>query len=267
MSRSRHTPPLSRYSLSPVRYKRRATATSLQGTLSPPSLLKIRLTSAMPSDFREPEPWKITSSIFWPRRIFGLCSPSAQRTASATLDLPQPLGPTIQVTPGNTWSSVFSAKDLKPWIRMLSSRIGASRKALSSDTTGRAGPPKKKPHLWGVGGHRPTKCWRRRGRSSPLQKAALLVLLSRPAGAGIVAAHLLAIRGTRLGAPRRPHGRTPGLTPPAFLPVRRREQSRSRGGGLLLLDRPRLEELLDGGFLQRVDHLLEHLEGFLLVLR
>ena len=68
----------------------------------------------MPSDLREAVPWKITSSILWPRSSLGLCSPSAQRTASATLDLPQPLGPTMQVTPGKTCISVLSANDLNP---------------------------------------------------------------------------------------------------------------------------------------------------------
>ena len=50
----------------------------------------------------------------WPRSDFALCSPSAQRTASATLLLPQPFGPTMPVIPGRTLSAVRSAKDLKP---------------------------------------------------------------------------------------------------------------------------------------------------------
>ncbi len=77
----------------------------------------------MPTILREAEPWKMTSSILLPRRVFGLCSPRAQRIASATLDLPHPFGPTMQVTPGKTFTSVFSANDLKPWIRIDSSRM------------------------------------------------------------------------------------------------------------------------------------------------
>ena len=48
-------------------------------------------------------PWppaKITSCIVWPRTASGLCSPSAQSTASVTFDLPDPFGPTITDTPG-----------------------------------------------------------------------------------------------------------------------------------------------------------------------
>ncbi len=51
----------------------------------------------------------------WPRTATGDCSPSAQRTASVTLDLPDPLGPTITLTPGPNSSRVRSGKDLKPF--------------------------------------------------------------------------------------------------------------------------------------------------------
>src|SRR5215470_9135796 len=50
----------------------------------------------------------------WPRRDLALCSPSAQRTDSEMLLLPQPLGPTIAVIPGMTFRTDFSPKDLKP---------------------------------------------------------------------------------------------------------------------------------------------------------
>ena len=50
----------------------------------------------------------------WPRTAPGDCSPSAQRTASVMLDLPEPLGPTITLTPGPNSSRVRSGKDLKP---------------------------------------------------------------------------------------------------------------------------------------------------------
>src|SRR5262245_4253743 len=131
MSRSRHTLVLSRYSLSPVRYSRRATATSLHGTCTPRSFLKDRVTSAMPVMCREAEQSQITSSNLVPRRVLGLCSPRAQRMASATLDLPQPFGPSMQVTPGKTFTSVFSANDLKPWIRIDSSRMTAHPEGVS----------------------------------------------------------------------------------------------------------------------------------------
>ena len=53
------------------------------------------MTSAMPTGARASEPAKITSSMPLPRRRRGACSPIAQRIASTTFDLPQPLGPTI----------------------------------------------------------------------------------------------------------------------------------------------------------------------------
>src|SRR6187399_1605581 len=61
-------------------------------------------------------PAEITSCIEAPRIAPGLCSPSAQSTASVTFDLPQPLGPTITLTPGENTSEVRSGKDLKPLI-------------------------------------------------------------------------------------------------------------------------------------------------------
>src|SRR4051794_31344146 len=45
----------------------------------------------------------------------GLCSPSAQRTASVMLDLPEPFGPTITLTPGENVSRVRSGNDLNPF--------------------------------------------------------------------------------------------------------------------------------------------------------
>ena len=49
-----------------------------------------------------------------PRIDLGLDSPITQRIASRTLDLPQPFGPTIPVSPGSIRNSVGSTKDLKP---------------------------------------------------------------------------------------------------------------------------------------------------------
>src|SRR5258705_3948425 len=71
-------------------------------------------TSAMPSGLRPSVQLKITSAISPPRSALADCSPSTQRMASDTLDLPQPLGPTIAVMPGKKLSEVLSAKDLNP---------------------------------------------------------------------------------------------------------------------------------------------------------
>src|SRR3974390_1584514 len=71
-------------------------------------------TSAMPNGWRPSVPLKITSAISPPRSALADCSPSTQRIASDTLDLPHPLGPTIAVTPGWKFRLVLSAKDLNP---------------------------------------------------------------------------------------------------------------------------------------------------------
>src|SRR4029453_12337126 len=59
-------------------------------------------------------PANTMSCIDWPRTASGLCSPSAQRTASVMFDLPLPFGPTITLTPGPKSSRVRSGNDLKP---------------------------------------------------------------------------------------------------------------------------------------------------------
>ena len=56
----------------------------------------------------------MTSSILPPRRDFAPCSPMTQASASTTLDLPEPLGPTTQVMPGSKRKVVADAKDLNP---------------------------------------------------------------------------------------------------------------------------------------------------------
>ena len=56
----------------------------------------------------------MTSCIDWPRTFPGDCSPSAHNTASVTFDFPDPLGPTITLTPGPNSSLVRSGKDLNP---------------------------------------------------------------------------------------------------------------------------------------------------------
>src|SRR4051794_2846719 len=70
-------------------------------------------------DGRPVVPAKITSSISPPRKPRALVSPMAQRSASTILDLPQPFGPTIPVSPGRISTPVGSAKLLKPVIRSL----------------------------------------------------------------------------------------------------------------------------------------------------
>src|SRR5258708_36487658 len=69
----------------------------------------------------------MTSSIFSPRRLLALCSPISHVMASATLLLPQPLGPTIAVTPLSKASSERSEKDLKPLISIRSRRMAYTR--------------------------------------------------------------------------------------------------------------------------------------------
>src|SRR5262249_42268456 len=58
----------------------------------------------------------ITSCIEAPRIAPGLCSPRAQSTASVMLLLPEPLGPTITLTPGKNSSLARSGNDLNPFI-------------------------------------------------------------------------------------------------------------------------------------------------------
>src|ERR1700760_4317083 len=82
---------------------------------SAPSLLSmVSVTSARPSGGREVVPAKMTSSILPPRSDLAPCSPMTQARASTTLDLPEPLGPTMQVIPGSSWRVVEEAKDLNP---------------------------------------------------------------------------------------------------------------------------------------------------------
>ena len=60
-------------------------------------LSKTSVTSAKPMAGRLAEPLKMTSVIPEPRIEVGRVSPSAQRTASTTLLLPHPFGPTTPV--------------------------------------------------------------------------------------------------------------------------------------------------------------------------
>src|SRR3954471_19954559 len=74
----------------------------------------VRATSARPRGARPAVPAKMTSSILPPRSDLAPCSPITQARASTTLDLPEPLGPTMHVIPGSSWSVVEEAKDLNP---------------------------------------------------------------------------------------------------------------------------------------------------------
>ena len=95
------------YSLAPLRNSVREIVTSLYSIGSAPSLLSIvRLTSARPSGPRVDVPAKMTSSILPPRSVLAPCSPMTQASASTTFDLPDPLGPTMQVTPGSNAKEV-----------------------------------------------------------------------------------------------------------------------------------------------------------------
>src|SRR5271167_3916661 len=80
----------------------------------------------MPAAALESLPAYIRSSALLPRRRVGACSPSTQRIASTTLDLPQPLGPTTAVVPALKLITVASRKDLKPTNSRLLRRIQPS---------------------------------------------------------------------------------------------------------------------------------------------
>ncbi len=62
-------------------------------------LSKTSVTSAVPAAGEESDPEKITSAIEPALKRLGLPSPKANNTASVMLLFPEPLGPTIAVTP------------------------------------------------------------------------------------------------------------------------------------------------------------------------
>src|SRR6266699_521373 len=115
MSRRRQGVLFSKYSELPSRCTRRVTRTSCHSIPSSSAQsVNVRETSAKPTGLRVSAPLKITSAISSPRSDLADCSPSTQRTASSRLDLPQPFGPTIAVTPWWKLKIVLSANDLKP---------------------------------------------------------------------------------------------------------------------------------------------------------
>src|ERR1700734_222774 len=86
-------------------------------------LWNVSVTDAMPEGLREDEPLKMTSIIASPRRLLADCSPRTHLMASTTLDLPQPLGPTMPVIGASKAISVRSANDLKPQSVSLARRM------------------------------------------------------------------------------------------------------------------------------------------------
>ena len=116
------------YSEPPLRNMVRLIVTSAYSIGSAPSVLSmVSSTSARPSGGRPDVPAKMTSSILPPRSDLAPCSPITQASASTTLDLPEPLGPTMQVMPGSSCRVVEEAKDLNPLrVRLFRYNAGSS---------------------------------------------------------------------------------------------------------------------------------------------
>src|SRR5712691_635244 len=76
---------------------------------------RVIITSERPMGGRLAVPLKMQSDMRSARRDLWLCSPRTQEMASTTLDLPQPLGPTMHVVPlPLNVIAVRSQNDLKP---------------------------------------------------------------------------------------------------------------------------------------------------------
>ena len=119
------------YSEPPLRNIVRLIVTSAYSIGSAPSVLSmVSSTSARPSGGRPDVPAKMTSSILPPRSDLAPCSPITQASASTTLDLPEPFGPTMQVMPGSSCSVVEEAKDLNPFRVRLFRYNGAPHAGL-----------------------------------------------------------------------------------------------------------------------------------------
>src|SRR6478672_3705187 len=128
-SRRRQGVPLMAYSEPPERNIVRLIVTSAYSIGRTPSVLSmVSSTSARPSGGRPEVPAKMTSSILPPRRLLAPCSPITHASASTTLDLPEPLGPTMHVMPGSSCSVVEDAKDLNPLrVRLFRYNAGSYR--------------------------------------------------------------------------------------------------------------------------------------------
>ncbi len=77
-------------------------------------LSNVRVASANWAPVRPVEPLKMTSVIYFPRRLRALWSPRIHLIESTTLLLPLPFGPTTPVIPAENSKTVLSAKLLKP---------------------------------------------------------------------------------------------------------------------------------------------------------
>src|SRR3990167_10140314 len=77
-------------------------------------LSKITLTAALLARGSLVAPFQIKSSPRLPRILLIDCSPKTKRKASATLDFPEPLGPTMADTGASNSKRLFLAKDLNP---------------------------------------------------------------------------------------------------------------------------------------------------------
>src|SRR3954464_6337515 len=146
----RTTRPLSRYWLSPPLNTRRPTVmrpSSAPGRSR--SVRSVSMHSAMPSGFRLSEPLKMTSSMVPPRSDLALCSPSTHVMASERLLLPQPLGPTMAVTPPAKRTSTGSTKDLKPETSRRSTFSMGSLRSDRGSLSEAAGRPQDMGAGWG----------------------------------------------------------------------------------------------------------------------
>ncbi len=130
--------PFRRYSFWPSRYTTRSITISLKSTSSSRlELSNVTLTLARFCRGIAGEPPQIRSSPFLERIDFIDCSPKTNRNASATFDLPEPLGPTMEAMGEVKTSSHFLPNDLNPESSMdLSARNIAfycSKKGEPSD--------------------------------------------------------------------------------------------------------------------------------------
>src|SRR5690606_1539383 len=103
----------------------------------PSELSNVSSMLATPTGLRFAEPLKMTSTIESPRSVFADASPSTQRIASMTFDLPQPFGPTTPMRLLGKRIVVVSTKDLKPESLILLRRIGGRLKLRDGRLDGR----------------------------------------------------------------------------------------------------------------------------------
>ena len=105
---------------------------SLYFEYSPPTFLSVLSNNnsivAVLTGLRNEDPLNMTSDIDSPLRYFAEDSPKTQRTASITLDFPQPFGPTIPTIVDGRDKVVGSTKVLKPESFILLNRIKKLKK-------------------------------------------------------------------------------------------------------------------------------------------